>query len=64
MNPLNLGKLIAILMTLIILIISIFQPTNLIHAVITMLMAIFLAIEDNKKINLHIHYHEKRDKSH
>lgn len=55
LNNYDLWKMINLCGTLAITTLSIFQPVNLLYAVIMLLMAIFLAIEDKQVIHIHIY---------
>lgn len=55
LNDYNLWKMINLCGTLAITALSIFQPVNLLYAVIMLLMAIFLSLEDKQNIHIHIH---------
>ena len=61
LTDLNLWKVLNILCAIVIVMMGLFGNANPIYAIIPMLMAIFLAIEDSRNIHLHIHYHEKQD---
>lgn len=61
LTDMNLWKVLNILSAIVTVIICAFLDTNPTYAIIPMLMAIFLAIEDSRNIHLHIHYHEKQD---
>lgn len=61
LTDLNLWKVLNILCAIVIVMMGLFGGASPTYAIIPMLMAIFLAIEDNRKIHLHIHYHEKQD---
>lgn len=55
----NLGKFICLSSTLIALIMSLFGTVNLLYAVITMLMAIFLSLEDKREVNIFLRKSEQ-----